>query len=172
MTATGEIRRAAFSIGSNLGDRLSYLQLAVDQIRADPGVDVKRVSQVYETAPVGGPQQFDYLNAVVIADTMLAPAELLSLAHRCEQAADRERSVRWGPRTLDVDVLAVGDVISNESALTLPHPRIGERAFVLRPWADVDPDFVVMKDVTVRELLTRVNAAGTRVADVQLWAAS
>ena len=103
---------------------------------------------------------------------MLTPAGLLDLAHRCERAAARERDERWGPRTLDVDVLAVGDVISDEPELTLPHPRIDQRAFVLRPWADVDPLFVVRDGATVQDLLALVDAAGIREADQQLRVAA
>jgi 2-amino-4-hydroxy-6-hydroxymethyldihydropteridine diphosphokinase len=131
-------RRAYFGIGSNLGERLSYLQLAVDQLAADDGVTIVDVSPVYETAPVGGPEQPDFLNAVVAVDTALSAHELLDLAQRIEAAAERVRTVRWGPRTLDVDVLLVGDEQVADADLVVPHPRMTERAFVVVPLADLD----------------------------------
>jgi 2-amino-4-hydroxy-6-hydroxymethyldihydropteridine diphosphokinase len=132
-------RRAYLGIGSNLGDRLQYLQLAVDDLAAADGVDVVAVSPVYETAPVGGPEQPDYLNAVVAVDTARSPRALLELAHAIEAHAVRVRTVRWGPRTLDVDVLLVGDERVDEPDLVVPHPRMTERAFVVVPLADLDP---------------------------------
>lgn len=97
------------------------------------------VSPVYETAPVGGPEQPDFLNAVIAVDTTLTARELLELAHRIEAEADRVRTVHWGPRTLDVDVLLVGDEHVDDPDLVVPHPRMTERAFVLVPLADLDP---------------------------------
>lgn len=135
--------RAALGLGSNLGDRATHLASAVKTLRATPQVVVVAVSPFVETDPVGGPEQPDFLNAVVVVETALSPAALLALAHQCERGADRERGERWGPRTLDVDVLAYGDLTSDDPELTLPHPRATERAFVLVPWAAVDPEFVV-----------------------------
>ncbi len=129
--------RAFLALGSNLGDRLAHLRGAV---AAMP--DVVGVSRVYETAPVGGPEQGQYLNAVVELDTDLTPRELLDLCHRLEDAAGRVRAERWGPRTLDVDVLLVGDVVVDEPDLQVPHPRLWERAFVLVPLADLAPELV------------------------------
>lgn len=131
--------RAYLGIGSNLGERLAYLQLAVDELAAADGVTVVGVSPVYETAPVGGPEQPDYLNAVVAVDTTLTAHELLRVAHAVETEAERVRSVRWGPRTLDVDVLLVGDERIDDPDLVVPHPRMAERAFVVVPLADLDP---------------------------------
>jgi len=133
------VRRAYLGIGSNLGDRLGHLQAAVTGLAAAPGVEVVGVSSVYETAPVGGPEQPDYLNAVVAVDTACAPRELLDLAHRLEAAARRVRTVRFGPRTLDVDVLLVGDEQVHEPDLEIPHPRMAERAFVTVPLRELDP---------------------------------
>ncbi len=135
--------RAAFGLGSNLGDRRAHLQTAIETLRSAPQIVVLKVSPFVETDPVGGPEQPDFLNAVVVVDTTLPPAALLDLAHQCESAAHRERVERWGPRTLDVDVLAYGELVSNDPKLTLPHPRATERAFVLVPWAAVDPEFFV-----------------------------
>ena len=131
--------RAYLGIGSNLGDRLAYLQLAVDHLAGEPGVRVTAVSPVYETDPVGGPVQDDFLNAVVAVDTDLDPDALLAACAGAETAARRVRDVRWGPRTLDVDVLWIDGYSSADPVLTVPHPRMAERAFVLAPLHDLDP---------------------------------
>jgi 2-amino-4-hydroxy-6-hydroxymethyldihydropteridine diphosphokinase len=134
--------RAYLGIGSNLGDRLAYLQHAIDALAEADGVRVAAVSRVYATDPVGGPEQGEFLNAVVAIDTSRSPHELLDLAHRIEASAQRTRTVRWGPRTLDVDVLLYGDLRVDDADLTIPHPRLGERAFVLLPLRDVAPEHV------------------------------
>jgi 2-amino-4-hydroxy-6-hydroxymethyldihydropteridine diphosphokinase len=130
--------RAFLGLGSNLGDRLAYLQGAVDALP-----DVVATSPVYETDPVGGPGgQGPYLNAVVELDTALSARELLDWCGRCEAAAQRVRVERWGPRTLDVDVLWVEGAEVDEPDLVVPHPRLWERSFVLIPLADLAPDLV------------------------------
>lgn len=127
------------ALGSNLGDRRAHLDAAVAGLRA-AGLQVTAVSAVLETAPVGGPPQGDYLNAVVRARTVLAPADLLALAKRLEAAAGRDfGGERWGPRPLDVDLLLFGDRIVRLPELTIPHPRLHERRFVLVPAAEVAP---------------------------------
>jgi 2-amino-4-hydroxy-6-hydroxymethyldihydropteridine diphosphokinase len=131
-------RRAYLGIGSNLGDRVAHLQGAVRGLAATPGVTVVAVSAVYETAPVGGPSQPDYLNAAVAISTELSARELLSVAQHLEHAAHRVRGERWGPRTLDVDVLLVDDEEIHDDDLDVPHPRLAERGFVLAPLADLD----------------------------------
>jgi 2-amino-4-hydroxy-6-hydroxymethyldihydropteridine diphosphokinase len=133
------VRRAYLGLGSNLGDRLAHLQSAVDGLAATARVSVVAVSRVYETDPVG-PEQPDYLNAVVAVDTDLEPRALLELARRLEDSAGRVRRERWGPRTLDVDLLLVGDEHVDEPDLEIPHPRVQDRAFVRVPLADVAPD--------------------------------
>lgn len=135
--------RAALALGANLGDPRSSLRAAVAGLSAHPGVRVEAVSSLWRTAAVGGPEQPDYLNAVVLVDTALGPEGLLDLAHALEAAAGRAREVRWGPRTLDIDILAVDEERSDDPQLTLPHPRAHERGFVLAPWAEVDPEFVL-----------------------------
>lgn len=129
--------RAFLGLGANLGDRMATLAGAVAALE-----DVVAVSPVYETDPVGGPEQDPYLNLVVALDTRRSPRQLLEVARRLEAAAGRTRTVRWGPRTLDVDVLLVGDLTVDEPDLTVPHPRMWERRFVLAPLADVAPDLV------------------------------
>jgi 2-amino-4-hydroxy-6-hydroxymethyldihydropteridine diphosphokinase len=133
------VTRAYLGLGSNVGNRLAHLQGALDGLASTPEVTVVAVSPVYETTPVGGPPQDDYLNAVVALDTELGPRALLDLAHMLEARAQRVRAERWGPRTLDVDVLIVGDAHVDEPDLVVPHPRLRERAFVLVPLADLDP---------------------------------
>jgi len=136
------VTRVYLALGSNLGDRLAHLQGAVDALRASGRVQLIALSRVYETDPVGGPEQDAYLNAVVAIDTDLEPRMVLDLAHQLEERAARVRTVHWGPRTLDVDVLLYGDVHVNEDDLTIPHPRMWERGFVLAPLRDVAPELV------------------------------
>lgn len=128
---------AVLSVGSNVGDRLAYLRSAVDRMCPYVGA----VSPVYETPPWGPVSQPDYLNAVIlVSDESADPLMWLDRAHAAEDAAGRVRDQRWGPRTLDVDVIAVDDIELNDPDLTLPHPRAAERAFVLVPWLAVDPE--------------------------------
>ena len=131
--------RAYLGLGSNLGDRLDQLAGAVAGLAADDRSRVVAVSPVYETSPVGGPAQPDYLNAVVALDTDRSARELLELAQDLEARADRVRAERWGPRTLDVDVLVVTGETVHEPDLEVPHPRLHDRAFVLAPLHDLDP---------------------------------
>jgi 2-amino-4-hydroxy-6-hydroxymethyldihydropteridine diphosphokinase len=132
-------QRAVLALGSNLGDRLGMLQGALDALGKMPGVEVVAVSGVYETAPVGGPPGQDpYLNAVILVDTTLLASVLLERCLAVEGALGRHRTERWGPRTLDIDVITYDDQVSADEALTLPHPRAYERAFVLVPWLSVD----------------------------------
>lgn len=134
--------RAYLGLGSNLGDRLAHLQRAVEALAGTAGIQVVAVSSVYETAPVGGPAQDDFLNAVAAIDTQLAPRDLLAAATTVEQLEERVREVRWGPRTLDVDILLYDDERIAEPDLEIPHPRMQQRAFVLAPLRDVAPDLV------------------------------
>lgn len=135
--------RAALALGANLGDRRAALRRAVALLARQQGVMLVSVSGLWQTSAVGGPPQPDFLNAVVLVETSLSPGELLGVAHDIEQDAGRERVVHWGPRTLDVDLLAFDDVRSQSPELTLPHPRAHERAFVLLPWAQVAPQWVL-----------------------------
>jgi 2-amino-4-hydroxy-6-hydroxymethyldihydropteridine diphosphokinase len=137
------VTRAFLGLGSNMGDRGQHLRDAVDTL-ADPdaGLGFVTVSPVYETDPVGGPDQDRYLNLVVELDTACTPRELLAVCHRLESAAGRVRLERWGPRTLDVDVLWIDGVTVDEPDLAVPHPRMWERRFVLAPLHDLAPDLV------------------------------
>lgn len=168
---------AYLGLGSNLGDRQAHLRVAVEGLAAADPVRVTAGSPVYETeAHTVGPdeEQPPFLNAVVEAEVSCIPEDLLRIAQRLERdagrATDRER---WAPRPLDVDLLAVGAVTCQTSALTVPHPRLAERRFVLRPWADVAPNFVVPPpfDATVRALLDACpDAASIRRTDHTLSA--
>ena len=129
--------RAFLALGSNLGEREALLRRAVTSIP-----DLVAVSPVYETDPVGGPEQEPFLNCVVELDTARTPHELLELCQLLEADAERVRIERWGPRTLDVDVLLVGDLTVDEPDLIVPHPRMWDRRFVLAPLADLAPDLV------------------------------
>lgn len=131
--------RAVISIGSNLGDRMGHLQGAIDHLGRE-GIRVVDVSGVYETEPVGGPEQDHFLNAVAILDTSLDPQDLLVACQEVEMQHHRVRDVRWGPRTLDVDIIHIDGVTLNSETLTIPHPRAQERAFVCVPLLEVDPD--------------------------------
>jgi 2-amino-4-hydroxy-6-hydroxymethyldihydropteridine diphosphokinase len=158
-------RRVVLALGSNLGDRLENLQGALDALFDAPGLGFRAVSPVYETRPVGGPEQPSYLNAVISVDTALPARTILDRAHGVEEAFQRAREVRWGPRTLDVDLIVVDGEISDDPGLTLPHPRAHERAFVLAPWHDIEPDAEIPGRGRVADLLGAVGLDGVRRAD-------
>jgi 2-amino-4-hydroxy-6-hydroxymethyldihydropteridine diphosphokinase len=155
---TGE-RAVVLALGSNLGDRMDNLQRGIDVLDGD-GLTVAAVSGVFETTPVGGPDQADYLNAVLLASSSLPAREILARCAAAERAAGRVRTIRWGPRTLDVDIIAVGAERSADPDLTLPHPRAHERAFVLAPWVDVQPAAVLPGWGPVADLLSGTSMAG------------
>ncbi|GAA2252339.1 MULTISPECIES: 2-amino-4-hydroxy-6-hydroxymethyldihydropteridine diphosphokinase [Kitasatospora] len=166
-------RNAVVALGSNLGNRLETLQGAVDALEDTPGVRITAVSGVFETEAVGGPaEQPNYYNAVVVLRTTLPPGSLLERANAIEDAFGRVRTVRWGARTLDVDILAYEGVTSDDPQLLLPHPRAHERAFVLAPWLDAEPDGEVPGHGRVADLLKGLGEeAGTAVwrrEDIQL----
>ena len=147
------VHHVVLALGSNLGDRLGILQGSVDTLAGMSEVEIIAVSPVYETVPVGGPRQPDYLNAVLLARTSLAARPLLDRLHGVEAAFGRVRDVRFGPRTLDIDIIAYDREVSGDPALTLPHPRAHERAFVLVPWHDVDPNASLPGRGSVADLL-------------------
>jgi 2-amino-4-hydroxy-6-hydroxymethyldihydropteridine diphosphokinase len=169
-TLTGEmhpIRRCVLSIGSNLGERLSNLQGAVEALADTPEVWLTAVSPVYQTEPVDAPEgSQEFLNAVVLLDTTLAARTLLERALAIEDAYGRERtSERGAPRTLDVDLILVGDRQANDEHLVLPHPKAHERAFVLAPWHDVDPEAEIPGVGTVADLLAKTDDQQVAVRD-------
>ena len=132
---------ARMSIGSNVGDRVSFCRRAVDALRESPAVVVRAVSSLYETSPMGGPPQRSYVNLVTELETSLSPRELLDTCKSIERRLGREASdIRWGPRVADLDILTFGDEKVNEPDLEIPHPRIAERRFVLVPLLEIDPN--------------------------------
>lgn len=151
--------RAAIAIGSNLGDRVAHMRFALDALARLPSTQLLAASNLLETEPVGDVPQGRYLNAAALVLTRLAPRELLAHLLALERQRGRERSVgtRWGPRTLDLDLLVFGDRVIDEPGLTVPHPRLRERRFVLEPLACVAPDLRVPPDgATAAELLARL----------------
>jgi 2-amino-4-hydroxy-6-hydroxymethyldihydropteridine diphosphokinase len=156
-------RRAVLALGANLGDRLGTLQGCVQAIGGLRDTDVLAISPVYETVPVGGPAQPDYLNAVLIASTGLRPGELLEAAHRIEADFGRVRTERFGPRTLDIDIISYAGEVSRDPVLSLPHPRAHERAFVLVPWRDIDPEAELPGHGAVGDLLAGLDRDGIRL---------
>ncbi|MFZ1409961.1 MAG: 2-amino-4-hydroxy-6-hydroxymethyldihydropteridine diphosphokinase [Micropruina sp.] len=163
MAGLKPLRSVVFSVGSNLGDRLAFLQGAVNAIASTPELRLVEVSSVYETAPVGMVlEQPDFLNIVVLAESTLASMVLLERALAIENAFRRVREVPGGPRTLDVDLIAVGRRTRNRPELTLPHPRAHERAFVLIPWLEVQPDADLPGLGPIVDLLGLVDLSGVR----------
>lgn len=165
-TLTGEmrpIRRCVISLGSNLGDRHAKLQGAVHSLSDTPEVWLTAVSSVYETEPIEAPEGSEpFLNAIVLLDTTLSAHTLLDRAHAIEDAFGRERDgiTVNAPRTLDVDLIVVGERRADDDDLTLPHPRAHERGFVLVPWTEVDPDAEIPGVGPVAELAEKVGSAG------------
>lgn len=146
--------RAYLALGSNLGDRLVTLQQAVDALSAMPDTVVIRSSRVWETEPVGGPEQGAFLNAVIELETELDPLDLLAAVNLVEARLGRTREIRWGPRTIDIDIVLIDGRAVDEPTLTVPHPRMHQRAFVVLPLLELLPD-PVLPD-------------GTRLLDVRL----
>jgi 2-amino-4-hydroxy-6-hydroxymethyldihydropteridine diphosphokinase len=162
MTAAGSgATTVVVSLGSNLGDRLGHLQLGLSVV-CGAGLTCQAVSSVFETDPVGGPAQDNYLNAVLLARSALPASDILARCQAAESAAGRVRAERWGPRTLDVDLIVYGAEISVRPGLTLPHPRAHERAFVLVPWLELDPDATLPGHGRVADLPAAGQLAGIR----------
>jgi 2-amino-4-hydroxy-6-hydroxymethyldihydropteridine diphosphokinase len=155
-------RHVVLAVGSNLGDRLGTLQGCVNAIGGLPDTDVLAISPVYQTAPVGGPSQPDYLNAVLAVATGLGPEDLLAALHGIEADFGRVRKERFGPRTLDIDIISYQGELSDADALTLPHPRAHERAFVLAPWHDIEADAELPGHGPVAALLAAVDQTGVQ----------
>lgn len=147
--------KVVIALGSNLGDRAENISKAVSELNKI--IEVTHLSTIYETDPVGGPEQPDYLNAVLIGKSELDPADLLTKTLEIESALGRTREVRWGARTLDIDLIVAGDVVSNSEFLILPHPRAHERAFVLEPWLEIEPDAVLPGRGSVAALLSQLS---------------
>ena len=147
--------KVVIALGSNLGDRAENISKAVSELNKI--IEVTHLSTIYETDPVGGPEQPDYLNAVLIGESELDPVDLLTKTLQIENALGRTREVRWGARTLDIDLIVAGDIVSATEFLTLPHPRAHERAFVLEPWLEIEPDAILPGFGSVAALLSQLS---------------
>ena len=146
--------KAVIALGANIGNPLENLEIALSLLRES--TEVISVSSFYKTAPVGGPEQPDYLNAVCIIESELPALDLLSLLHGIEKSLGRERSEHWGPRTIDLDLIQFGGLLSKSTELELPHPRAHERRFVLEPWLEIDSDAVLLIHGRVDQLLAQL----------------
>ena len=146
--------KAVISLGANIGNPEEQMQLAIAMLRE--ATDVITLSSIYTTEPVGGPEQPNYLNAICIAESDLPAADLLALLHGIEKTLGRERVERWGPRTIDLDLIQYGTILSSAEELELPHPRAHERKFVLEPWLEVEPDAILLTHGKVSELLEQL----------------
>ena len=157
---------AYIGLGSNLGDRLSNLQGAIDCLDRTEGIAVTAVSHVYETAPIGGPEQPDYLNAAIAIETDREAGEVMDICLTVEKTMGRTRTVRWESREIDIDILLYGTLCIESERLTIPHPRMHERAFVLIPLADIDGhiEHPILKK-TVFALLDGMDSTGVRRAE-------
>jgi len=144
--------KVVIALGSNLGNREENIELAVAELNKI--IDVTHLSTLYETDPVGGPQQPDYLNAVLIGESELAPQELLKAALSIESELGRVREVHWGARTIDIDLIVLGELLISSPELEIPHPRAHQRAFVLEPWLEIDPSAQIPGYGSVAQLLS------------------
>jgi 2-amino-4-hydroxy-6-hydroxymethyldihydropteridine diphosphokinase len=146
--------KAVISLGANIGNPEEQMQLAIAMLRE--ATEVIALSSIYTTEPVGGPEQPNYLNAICIAESDLPAADLLALLHGIEKTLGRERLERWGPRTIDLDLIQYGTILSSAEELELPHPRAHERKFVLEPWLEVEPDAILLTHGKISDLLEQL----------------
>ena len=146
--------KAVVALGANIGNPTEQMDLAIAMLKE--ATDVIAVSTFYTTKPVGGPEQPDYLNAVCILESELPATDLLSLLQGIEKSLGRERLERWGPRTIDLDLIQYGSLLSKAEELELPHPRAHERRFVIEPWHEIEPDAVLLTHGQISELLAQL----------------
>jgi 2-amino-4-hydroxy-6-hydroxymethyldihydropteridine diphosphokinase len=146
--------KAVVALGANIGNPQEQMDLAISLLRE--ATDVIAVSSYYTTKPVGGPEQPDYINAVCILESDLPALDLLSLLHGIEKSLGRERIEKWGPRTIDLDLIQYGGLLSKADELELPHPRAHERRFVLEPWHEIEPDAVLLTHGKISSLLEQL----------------
>ena len=146
--------KAVIALGANLGNPREQLDIALALLRE--ATELKEVSRYYETIPIGGPEQPNYLNAVCIVESELSATDLLSLLHGIEKSLGRERLEKWGPRTIDLDLIQYGTLLSKADELQLPHPRAHERRFVLEPWLEIEPDAILLTHGKIAELLEQL----------------
>ena len=146
--------KAVIALGANIGNPQEQMDIAVALLRES--LEITAISSFYKTAPVGGPEQPDYLNAVVLAESELSATDLLALLHGIEKVLGRERIEQWGPRTIDLDLIQYGTLLSSADELRLPHPRAHERRFVLQPWAEIEPDAILLTHGKISDLLEQL----------------
>jgi 2-amino-4-hydroxy-6-hydroxymethyldihydropteridine diphosphokinase len=146
--------KAVIALGANIGNPREQMDIAVALLRES--LEVTALSSIYTTAPVGGPEQPDYLNAVALAESDLPATDLLALLHGIEKVLGRERIEHWGPRTIDLDLIQYGTLLSSAQELLLPHPRAHERRFVLEPWAEIEPDAILLTHGKISDLLEQM----------------
>ena len=144
--------KAVIALGANIGNPQENIDLAIALLRE--ATDIQAISSMYTTVPVGGPEQPDYINAVAIAESELPATDFLNMLHGIEKALGRERTIYWGPRTIDLDLIQYGSILSASQELYLPHPRAHERRFVLEPWLEIDPDAHLLTHGRVDGLLS------------------
>lgn len=164
LNAAGEIMMgidemtAYIGIGSNLGDREENLNKAINTLTRVNGIEVLRTSQLYDTAPIGYTDQPNFLNGVVEIKTKLAPCTLLKVCHQIEDELKRVHTIKWGPRTIDLDILLYGNIVINEENIVIPHPRMNERKFVLEPLSELIPNIVhPVTNSTIHEMLIKIS---------------
>ena len=146
--------KAVIALGANIGSPKEQMDLAVAMLRES--TEFIALSSYYTTKPVGGPEQPDYINAVCIIESELPALDLLSLLHGIEKSLGRERNEKWGPRTIDLDLIQYGNLLSKADELELPHPRAFERRFVLEPWYEIEPDAILLTHGKISELLAHL----------------
>ena len=147
--------KAVVALGANIGNPKEQMDLAIAMLRE--ATEVTAVSTYYSTKPVGGPEQPDYLNAVCTLESDLPALDLLSLLHGIEKSLGRERIEKWGPRTIDLDLIQYGPLLSKAEELELPHPRAHERRFVLEPWHEIEPEALLLTHGKISELLAQLS---------------
>ena len=147
--------KAVIALGANIGNPQEQMDLAIAMLKE--ATEVTAISSYYSTKPVGGPEQPDYINAVCTLESDLPALDLLSLLHGIEKSLGRERREKWGPRTIDLDLIQYGSLLSKADELELPHPRAFERRFVLEPWHEIEPDAVLLTHGKISELLAQLS---------------
>ena len=153
--------KAFLSLGSNMGDRLEYLSKAIDKIAQIQGCNILNKSRVYETEPWGYENQEAFLNLCISIETSLSPYELLESLQTIELELDRVRTIHWGPRTIDIDILLFDDIICEDDKLTIPHPRMRERAFVLIPLYDIEKNLII-DGIKLEDLINKIDTRGIK----------
>jgi len=153
--------KAFLSLGSNMGDRLAYLSKAIDKIAEIQGCNILNKSSVYETEPWGYENQEAFLNLCISIETSLSPYELLESLQAIELELDRVRKIHWGPRTIDIDILLFDDIICEDDKLTIPHPRMRERAFVLIPLYDIEKNLII-DGIKLEDLINKIDTRGIK----------